>query len=77
MLNKAPINKIIELSTVDGPGLRTSIFLQKCNIHCLYCHNPETQNLCVNCGKCVSLCKGKALTIIDNKVHWAEDEPAN
>ncbi len=40
---KAPINKIIDFSTVDGPGCRSAIFFQGCNIHCLYCHNPETQ----------------------------------
>lgn len=58
----APINKIIECSTVDGPGTRTSIFVQRCNIHCLYCHNPETQNLCCNCGICISSCPNHALS---------------
>lgn len=67
---KAPINKIIDFSVVDGPGSRTSIFFQKCNIHCLYCHNPETQNLCTNCGMCVKSCKQKALKLIDSKVVW-------
>ena len=67
---KAPINKIIDFSVVDGPGSRTSIFFQKCNIHCLYCHNPETQNLCTNCGLCVKSCKQKALKLIDSKVVW-------
>jgi pyruvate formate lyase activating enzyme len=70
---KAPINKIIDFSTVDGPGCRTSIFVQKCNIHCLYCHNPETQNLCINCGKCVSKCPKGALSFKDNKVVWNKD----
>lgn len=64
----APINKIIPFSTVDGPGNRTSVFFQKCNIHCLYCHNPETQNLCFNCGECVKTCPSHALTLVDGKV---------
>ncbi len=41
-MNKIYINKIIPLSTVDGKGARVAIFTQGCNIHCLYCHNPET-----------------------------------
>lgn len=40
---QAPVCKIIDFSTVDGPGCRTAIFFQGCNIKCLYCHNPETQ----------------------------------
>lgn len=69
-MNKAPINKIIECSTVDGPGCRTSIFVQKCNIHCLYCHNPETQNICNACGLCVDECPTQALNIDGGKVNW-------
>lgn len=67
---QAPINKIIEFSYVDGPGLRTSVFVQKCNISCLYCHNPETQRMCINCGTCVSKCPNKALSVVDSKVIW-------
>lgn len=69
---QAYINKIIPLSTVDGPGLRTSIFFQRCNIHCLYCHNPETQNLCFSCGLCVNKCPEKSLSFVDSKVVWDE-----
>lgn len=74
---KAPINKIIEFSYVDGPGLRTSCFVQKCNISCLYCHNPETQKLCTNCALCVGKCPKEALSIVDNRVIWDDKKCIN
>lgn len=58
---KVPVNKIIPLSVVDGPGNRTSIFLQGCNIACAYCHNPETQMMCNGCGICLEQCPVQAL----------------
>lgn len=45
---QAPVNRIIPYSVVDGPGNRTAIFLQGCNLKCAYCHNPETQDMCIN-----------------------------
>jgi pyruvate formate lyase activating enzyme len=64
------VNKIIPFSSVDGPGNRTAIFLQGCNFNCLYCHNPETINICNNCGECLSVCHYKALEPKSSKVVW-------
>lgn len=58
---KAVVNKIIPFSSVDGPGNRTAVFLQGCNINCKYCHNPETRAICIGCGKCVETCPAGAL----------------
>ena len=68
------VNKIIPMSVVDGPGNRTAIFFQGCNFNCLYCHNPETINHCIHCGKCVSQCPSKALEIVNKKVIWKESK---
>ena len=67
---KAPINRIIPFSNVDGPGNRMAIFFQRCPFKCLYCHNPETINDCINCGICVDSCPAKALMIENGKVIW-------
>ena len=67
----APVNKIIPFSNVDGPGNRTSIFFQGCPFNCLFCHNPETIHLCLNCGACVKTCPVGALSQdADGTVRW-------
>ena len=40
---KGIITDIHRSSVVDGPGLRTTVFIKGCPLRCLWCHNPETQ----------------------------------
>ena len=54
---------IEEFSVFDGPGIRTTVFLKGCPLHCSWCHNPEGQsfrseivkspNGCSGCGACI------------------------
>ena len=40
-MTKGSINSIETFGLVDGPGIRTVIFLNGCKLRCKYCHNPE------------------------------------
>lgn len=65
------IFNIQKFSIQDGPGIRTTVFLQGCPLHCQWCHNPESQSFqprlllfpqrCVGCGRCQSACSQQAL----------------
>lgn len=38
---KGSVSKIETFGLVDGPGIRTVVFLSGCKLRCKYCHNPE------------------------------------
>lgn len=40
---KGTIFDIKHYAVHDGPGIRTTIFLKGCPLHCWWCHNPEGQ----------------------------------
>lgn len=71
------ITNIQRFSLNDGPGIRTTVFLQGCNMNCAWCHNPEMidmhpvlmfyENKCVGCGTCFKVCPTGAHQVVDGK----------
>ena len=57
---------IKEFAVFDGPGIRTTVFMKGCPLHCQWCHNPEglspkpqlmvSAAACVHCGACERAC---------------------
>ena len=55
-----------ELTTHDGPGIRSTVFFKGCPLRCAWCHNPEglsfkpelmvREHACTHCGNCKKGC---------------------
>lgn len=65
-MEKGFVFNIQKYSVHDGGGIRTVVFMKGCPLRCLWCSNPESQdmgmsrifwkNKCIGCQKCVDVC---------------------
>ncbi|MFC1706426.1 glycyl-radical enzyme activating protein [Planctomycetota bacterium] len=70
---RALVLEIQRMSTEDGPGIRTTVFLKGCSLKCTWCHNPESLSRepqvvwhdwkCIACRACVDACSAGARTL--------------
>jgi pyruvate formate lyase activating enzyme len=71
---KGLVFDIKKFAVHDGPGIRTTVFLKGCPLHCWWCHNPESikrekelvlfENKCIGCGECFKVCPNEAHEIL-------------
>jgi len=74
---------IQRFSIHDGPGIRTTVFLQGCNLRCTWCHNPESQpagpcvqffpEKCIVCSQCAEACAEGAQLVIEGRRVYVRD----
>jgi pyruvate formate lyase activating enzyme len=80
---KGVVFHIQRFSIHDGPGIRTTVFLKGCPLSCLWCSNPESQDVspnlmvrdvnCRGCGACVEVCPEKAIALTreeGRRIQW-------
>ena len=81
---KGLVFDIQRFSTHDGDGIRTTVFLKGCPLHCVWCQNPEGispgkkllyfTHKCIFCGSCLQVpdkaieINGKTLILSQAKV---------
>lgn len=79
MMCEGLVFDIQRFSLHDGPGIRTTVFLKGCPLHCAWCHNPESQSgvaelsyhpeHCIGCGACVAVCPNGCHVLDDASGH--------
>ncbi|MGI6218586.1 MAG: glycyl-radical enzyme activating protein [Bacteroidaceae bacterium] len=72
-MSKTLLFDIKRYSINDGPGIRITLFMKGCPLHCIWCHNPEgisssvqrlyTKKKCIGCQTCVEACPHQALKL--------------
>ncbi len=66
-------------TTHDGPGMRTTVFVKGCPLHCRWCQNPESIHVrnevwwdassCIGCLSCAAACTNDAIRPLPGRIH--------
>jgi len=77
---KLTVFNIQRMSTEDGPGLRTTVFVKGCSLGCTWCHNPEGLSpdpqivwhgpRCVHSRACDAVCPEDAISRAGDEVEF-------
>jgi len=77
-MTRGRIVNVQRMSTEDGPGIRTTVFLKGCSLACTWCHNPESLVMkpqvvwhdwkCIGCDACIDVCKFEAVYRLGDEV---------
>ena len=78
------IFNIQHYSVHDGPGIRTTVFLKGCPLRCVWCSNPESQQLkplilpdatnCIQCDECLKVCPEDAILVSGDGIRQVDAE---
>ena len=70
-MSQGRIFDLQRFSIHDGPGIRTTVFLKGCPLHCWWCSNPESispkpqlsyvADRCIGCDECLKVCQPHAI----------------
>lgn len=81
---KGRIFDIKRFATHDGKGIRTTVFMKGCPLHCIWCQNPEGisykvnlvyfKNKCIGCHRCIEVCKNHAITAYNSNIEINKDK---
>lgn len=84
--NRLTTGRVLEIqrmSTEDGPGIRTTVFMKGCTLNCSWCHNPESidsrpeiqwiASSCIGCLTCIDVCENNALSAVDGQISINRD----